>query len=149
MRDVGRKTNGAVQKKRTDHLRDPPLEIQSVASRLERAAALRAQLDLELRGGREGRERLADDLVGRHAPLERLVLEVLVPDLANAGVVPADHVIADCRRGRHGEHGGGDGGNGTEGENATHEISPDGERDTEIGAAKWCGWQAGRRPFKD
>src|SRR3954465_5473002 len=126
MRDVGRKTSGASKKKRRTARAIRPFEIRSVASRLERAAALRAQLDLELRGGREGRERLADDLVGRHAPLERLVLEVLVPDLADAGVVPADHGIADRRGGGHGEHGGGDAGNGTKGENATHEVSPDG-----------------------
>ncbi|BAC51933.1 bll6668 [Bradyrhizobium diazoefficiens USDA 110] len=121
------KWEAARQKKRADRSRDPPFQIPSVASGSERAAALPAQLDLEVGGGREGRERLADDLVGRGAPLERLVLQVLVPDLADAGVVPADHVIAGGCQGRYGKDGGGDAGNGTEGENATHEKSPCGE----------------------
>src|SRR5882757_8254356 len=120
-----RPRGGAKSEGRAARATRPRIRSADVGS--ERAATLPAQLDLELGGGGEGRLRLADDLVGRRAPLERLVAQVLVPDLADAGVVPADHVIADRSRGRHGKDGGGDAGDGTKGENATHEKSPDGE----------------------
>src|SRR6266849_5307465 len=60
---------------------------------LQRAVTLLAHLELDIHRGREGRGWLAHDLVvGR--PFHRLVPEILVPDLADAGVVPADHIIA-------------------------------------------------------
>src|SRR4029077_16139597 len=69
-----------------------------------------------LRGHRLGerRERLADDLVVRRPP-QRLHRPLIVPDLADAGVVPADQIIAGLRRACDGKGCDGDAGGGTEG----------------------------------
>ena len=115
--------------------------------RLQRAAAIGPHLQLHVVGGSECRELLADDLVGRR-PLHRLVAEVLVPDLADAGVVPADHVIADLRSGGDREGRGGNSDGSTESKNATHEISPDGQTIvSKLVREKGDSCKTGRQPF--
>src|SRR4051812_33962100 len=84
------------------------------------AVAVLPQLLLRIKRGGEGLDRLADYLVVRRPP-RRLHLEALVPDLADAGVVPADQVIAGLR-GADREGRDRDAGRGTEGGHATHGI---------------------------
>src|SRR6266478_7630146 len=98
-----------------------------LAGVLQRAVTLLAHLELDIHRGREGRGRLAHDLVvGR--PFHRLVPEVLVPDLADAGIVPADHIIAGLCGSGDGKARDSDAGGGTEGSSATHDESPVGRK---------------------
>src|SRR2546429_9592085 len=60
---------------------------------LECAVALQPHLLLHSHRGSEGLNGLADDLVLRR-PLDWLLPQVLIPDLADAGIVPADHTVA-------------------------------------------------------
>src|SRR5205809_6396984 len=82
------------------------------------AVAVLPQLFLGVERGGKGWDRLADDLVVRRPP-RRLHLEALVPDLTDAGVVPADQVVAGLC-GADGEGNDRDAGGGTEGGHATH-----------------------------
>src|SRR5579864_8907373 len=72
----------------------------------------------------KGRHRLAHDFIVREE-MPRLFLQLRVPDRADAGVVPADNVIAlrrwtgDSSRRRE------NGGSSTKCGNATHEKSPE------------------------
>src|SRR5438270_13278239 len=90
---------------------------------LECAVALQPHLLLHSHRGSEGLNGLADDLVLRR-PLDWLVPEVLIPDLADAGIVPADHIIAGLRGTDDGKARDSDADGGIEDGNATHEESP-------------------------
>src|SRR5271156_6436330 len=62
----------------------------------ERAVTALPHLFLNGCRGRESRNRLADGLVvGEEVP--RLLLKIGIPDRADAGIVPADHIIAGFR----------------------------------------------------
>src|SRR5580692_2730660 len=101
------------------------------ASRSERAVTALPHVFLDSGGFSESRHRLADDRVVREE-VPRLFLEIGIPDRADAGVVPADDVIAIVRSthvlregGARDKGRGGDGDGCTESGNATHEkISP-------------------------
>src|ERR1700719_169480 len=94
-----------------------------LARRSERAVALLSHLFLHSRRGGEGRNRLADDLVIRR-PLQRLGRHLLIPDLADAGVIPADHIVAGLRGACEGKARDSDAGGGTESGSATHGEPP-------------------------
>src|ERR1700722_5784672 len=100
------------------------------ASRSERAVTALPHVFLDSRSFGKGRHRLADDRIIREE-VPRLFLEIGIPDRADAGVVPADDVIAIVRsthvlrEGSARDKGrGGDGDGCTESGNATHERSP-------------------------
>src|SRR5205085_3284325 len=100
--------------------------LLTLGAPLECAVALQPHLLLHSHRGSEGRNGLADDLVLRR-PLDWLVPQVLIPDLADAGIVPADHIVAGLRGTDDSKARDSDADSGTEGGSVTHEESPGGK----------------------
>src|SRR5579863_1838932 len=107
-----------------------PVRGRLASSCSERAVAALPHVFLDSGGFGEGRHRLADDRIVREE-MPRLFPEIGVPDRADAGVIPADDVIAIVRSthvlregGTRDKGRGGDGDGGTESGNATHENFP-------------------------
>src|SRR5689334_19120775 len=119
--EVSKREGRALWTRKRRRLAIPVAPPARPAQALEATPAALEHAVLDRQHARQTRMRPADiAVVGRPRPRRQAV----VPDLADAGAVPADQMKRGLRGTDDDERGQRDGGGGTEGGEATHKVSP-------------------------